>query len=380
MSDTPQGPDWWQASDDKWYPPPRPQMPGDAGAGSPSATPGGGPSDLGFAPPGGPPAGPPLGPPTGPPTGVPGGAYPPAGTPSGGFPPGGAPGAYPPGAAPSPYGGMPAGPPGQPGTNRTPLFVALGVVVAAAIIGLIVVMSGDDDNTADPDRTVDRSDTTLPDDSTDTTGAPSDEPGDEPSDEPSGSGQIEVVETGFSNYKDSYDEEIVASYGFVLENKGDETIASTEVNVALYDASDTVIASDSHTVFVLRPGEKVGVGDELWGELTAEVARIEVVPGPSPYPADVPDEGTLTAEGINTVDEEYGGLKTTFTIASTYAEQVDSPNVYAIYRDAGGAIIGGARGYMDFVPAGGKTAAEITTFEVIPNVATTEVYADPSFF
>src|ERR671917_561650 len=32
MSDTPQGPDWWQASDDKWYPPPRPEMPGDADA------------------------------------------------------------------------------------------------------------------------------------------------------------------------------------------------------------------------------------------------------------------------------------------------------------------------------------------------------------
>ena len=32
MSDAPQGPDWWQASDDKWYPPPRPQMPGDAPA------------------------------------------------------------------------------------------------------------------------------------------------------------------------------------------------------------------------------------------------------------------------------------------------------------------------------------------------------------
>jgi hypothetical protein len=32
------------------------------------------------------------------------------------------------------------------------------------------------------------------------------------------------------------------------------------------------------------------------------------------------------------------------------------------------------------VPAGGTTAAEITTFETIPDVATTEVYADPTFF
>ena len=62
MSDAPQGPDWWQASDDKWYPPPRPQMPGDA----PAAV------APGYAPPGSVPGAPLLGPP--------------AGTPSGGYP------------------------------------------------------------------------------------------------------------------------------------------------------------------------------------------------------------------------------------------------------------------------------------------------------
>ena len=61
MSDTPQGPDWWQASDDKWYPPPRPEMPGTADATAVAAP--------GAVTPGGPPTGPPLAPPTGPPSG-----------------------------------------------------------------------------------------------------------------------------------------------------------------------------------------------------------------------------------------------------------------------------------------------------------------------
>ena len=56
MSDTPQGPDWWQASDDKWYPPPRPDMPGDADATAVSP---------GAMAPGAPAAGPPTGPPVG---------------------------------------------------------------------------------------------------------------------------------------------------------------------------------------------------------------------------------------------------------------------------------------------------------------------------
>ncbi|MGH9232518.1 MAG: hypothetical protein ACRD0R_04140, partial [Acidimicrobiales bacterium] len=62
MSDTPQGPDWWQASDDKWYPPPRPDMPGVADTTVAAPV---------MAGPGAPPIGPPLGPPTGPPTGPP---------------------------------------------------------------------------------------------------------------------------------------------------------------------------------------------------------------------------------------------------------------------------------------------------------------------
>jgi hypothetical protein len=53
-----------------------------------------------------------------------------------------------------------------------------------------------------------------------------------------------------------------------------------------------------------------------------------------------------------------------------------SLNVYAIYRNAPGDIIGGSEGYLDFDPAGGGTAGEITTVGTIPKVATTEVYAD----
>jgi hypothetical protein len=71
MSDTPQGPGWWQASDDKWYPPPRPTMPGEETAPATAATTVapqyGAPTSGGF--------------PAGPPTAVSGGFAPPGSAP-----------------------------------------------------------------------------------------------------------------------------------------------------------------------------------------------------------------------------------------------------------------------------------------------------------
>jgi hypothetical protein len=349
MSDTPQGPDWWQASDDKWYPPPRPEMPG----------------QVTTVPLQQPPAGPPIAPPGGPPIGPPPGA-----PPSGGFTPGG---------PPSPYAGMP--PAGQPPAqqNKTPLYVAIGVVVAAALVGLIVVLtSGDDEPTAPPPdppttQAPPTSAGTEPPDTTDS----SDEP------PPSGDGTVEVVESGFSNFTAGVEgNEKTGSYGFIVENTGDEIATDVQISVSAFAADGTALASVSHTVYVLRPGEKLGIGDEFYGEnFPAEIAELQVDVGePSDYGAEeVPEEGTLTAEGITTTSDEYG-LETTFTARSTYAEQVDSPMAYAIYRDASGKIIGGSYDYLDFIPPNGSVAASVQSYELIPNVGSTEIYIDSGYW
>ncbi|HET6950316.1 MAG TPA: hypothetical protein VFI47_08075 [Acidimicrobiales bacterium] len=366
MSDTPQGPDWWQASDDKWYPPPRPEMPGDEAIPQPAAA-------AGFPPPGGAPAGPPLGPPVG---GFPPGGFPPAGPPSGGFPAGVPNGGFPPGAPSGPYG---APPPGQGGQNRTPLFVAIGVVAAALLIGLFFIMQDDGDDTTTGNPGTNTTDATTPDTEPPATFEPSDDT--EPDTNPSGNTELEVVESGFSNYMGGFDQdELKASYGFIVENKGDETATDVDISVSIYDEAGAVLSSEQHTIYVIRPGEKFGVGDEIYSGLTARVGKIEVQIGePSPYATEVPDEGGLTAEGVSTAAEEYGGLTTTFTVKSTYAQQLDSPYAYAIFRNANGAIVGGAWQILNFVPANGSTAGEISSFDQIPDVATTEVYVDPGY-
>jgi hypothetical protein len=142
MSDSSQGPGWWQASDGKWYAPeqhPDYQPPAPAPAPPPTAQQ------------------PPI---------PPGPAAPPYGAP----PPGPAPaqpyGAPPPGAAPAqPYGAPPAQPYGQPmGTaygeppaapgggggkgGKVALIVGAVVLLLAGAAGALVVAGGDDDDKA----------------------------------------------------------------------------------------------------------------------------------------------------------------------------------------------------------------------------------------
>jgi hypothetical protein len=363
MSDTPQGPDWWQASDDKWYPPPRPEMPGQPEpAVAPAAAPG-------MPPPGAP--GVPTGPPTGPPPGGYGapGPFAPPGGPSGGFPPGPS-GPYPPGGAPRPG-----------SSNRTALFIAIGVVVAAALVGLVVVLtSGGDD---DPPTTGGPGTTLAPAPNGGDGGGTGGDPGTtEPA--PSGDASVAVVDSGFQNFMGGFDgDERSVTYGFIVENSGEELATDISVSVSAYDAEGNAVATASHTIYVLRPGEKMGLGDEFFGDtFAADVDRVDFQvsePGQGFGAENVPAEGGLTAEGITTNADDYS-ITTTFTAKSTYAEQIDSPSVYAIYRNADGAIIGGSSGYLDFIPPNGSTAGEVRSWELIPNVDTTEVYMDPGYF
>ena len=366
MSDVPQGPGWWQASDDKWYPPPRPAMPGEEAAdGTPAET-------QPFAPPGGPPSGPPGGmPPAAPPFDT---------SPGYGAPLGGPPGVGgPPGTGP--YGVPPQG--GGAG-NRTPLFVALGVVAAAVLVGLIIVLSGGGDD--DPETEETRSTETTSGQSTTTEGGGGGGGGSTTTTEGSGGGggggtsgveSVEVVDSGFSMVRD-FANDLVASYGFVLENTGSEDQTDLQVSVALYDANDTVVGSGSHTVAILRAGERIGMGDTPLDALSAEVATMEVQVGESGFPATTVPDGTFTVSGISVSSDEYG-TEAAFTVESTYSEQVDSPYVYAVFRNAGGDIVGGGFSFLDFVPANGRVAGTVTSYTPLPDASTAEVYVDQGY-
>ena len=351
MSDTPQGPDWWQASDDKWYPPPRPEMPGDAGPGAPSGQ---------MPAPTGPPTGPPMAPPGGYPPGPPSGGFPPAGGPSGGFPPG----------APGPY-GAPSGPqaPGT-GQNKTPLYIAIGAVAVALVVLLVVVLTGgddDDDPTTSP--TTEQQTTTTDDPSG---GGPA-------TTEPSSGGGgtsgsaavdgLEVTDEGWAADN--------TSYGFVITNTASEARVNFTVDVAIYDTADTVITSNSHMVGRINPGDTLGIGYDVTEDIPNGIGRLEFT-FEEGYEDSAP-EGEFTVSEVSTQTDEYGS-ETTFLVASSYQVDLETTYAYAIYRDSAGSIVGGTYGFVDLIPAGGQAQGSVLSYEPVANVATTDVYVDQGYF
>jgi hypothetical protein len=321
MSDTPQGPGWWQASDEKWYPPPQPVM-------SPETT------TVGqHQPPG-------------------------------------------PGATPYPYGGAPASPPGAGGQNRTALYITLGVLGVLVLVVLIAALSSggdDDDPQAAPSTTASTEPVTT--EEVETTEPPPDTT--EP-EEPAGAGDVsdlEVTETGFSTYIDPIGDTPGGSFGFLVENTGDATLTGVPLSVTIMDEAGGILETTSFDVGVIRPGETLGYGAELIEHPTNGIGEIEVQVGESVSTYEAPAEGTLTASDVNTTGDEYS-VTTTFSVASTYSEQVDYAAPYAIHRDTSGRIIGGGMGIMDFIPPGGEQNGQVDIFGPIPNIATTEVYVD----
>jgi hypothetical protein len=374
MSDVPQGPGWWQASDDKWYPPPRPEMPGEEQQ------------------------------PTAPVTATPSGGYPPT-TPSGDYPPQGpatavqpsgpapieqpsgpyGPPVQPPvqgppmaGATPSPYGGMPTPPPGA-GQNRTPLFVALGILGALVFVGLLIILtSGDGDETTTDDPTTTTSsgsnDITIP----TTPDDPTDDPPDDPA-PPEDGGSLELVEQGFSMSADELSETDLLAYGVVIENPSDQVATSIDITIGFLDASGTVIGSDQQVLNVLSPGATFGIGNSGL-EMDGEPVEMQVdVAEPTWESPD--DYGEITANGISTSIDDWGAPITNFTAESTYGEQLDGPYAFAIYRNSAGEIIGGDWDIMSFIQANGSSTGEVQSLYTIANIdaAQTEIYIDPGY-
>jgi hypothetical protein len=282
--------------------------------------------------------------------------------------------------APDGPGGVPPTPPSGPASrelNRTPVIVAVGLLLTAVAVGVIVArLGGDDGGAADPSPGTGappggsepddgRTTTTdAPDGTTTTTAGPAE-----------AVDGLEVVDSGFSTYE-GFDGP-AGSYGLILENTSDQPITYFAVQVVVYDTNDTVVASYDHDVAVVNPGARLGLGAEVSDPLPNGIGRLDIRTeegGGDPVP-----QGAFTVADVATSSDEFG-VYTTFIVSSSYDVEFELSYAYAVYRDAAGQIIGGANGLIDLIPPGGRATGEVTAFAVVPNVARAEVYVDPGFF
>jgi hypothetical protein len=283
------------------------------------------------------------------------------------------------GAPDGPAGVPPTPPPGPASRelNRTPVIVAVGLLLTAVAFGVIVArLGGDDGGAADPSPGTGappggsepddgRTTTTdAPDGTTTTTAGPAE-----------AVDGLEVVDSGFSTYE-GFDGP-AGSYGLILENTSDQPITYFTVQVVVYDTNRTVVASYDHDVAVVNPGARLGLGAEVSDPLPNGIGRLDI--RTEEGDGDPVPQGAFTVADVATSSDEFG-VYTTFIVTSSYDVEFELSYAYAVYRDAAGKIIGGANGLIDLIPPRGRATGEVTAFAVVPNVARAEVYVDPGFF
>ena len=122
-----------------------------------------------------------------------------------------------------------------------------------------------------------------------------------------------------------------------------------------------------------QTGAIIGWRGDAQGATQIEVA---IANGETDW-TDVPEvPGDLTFSQLKTKVTD-SGTKTTGRVSSTYDTQVESVNVYVVYRDASGEVVGANNTYIDFIPAAGDANFMLESWsEKKPDVASTEVYYD----
>lgn len=183
---------------------------------------------------------------------------------------------------------------------------------------------------------------------------------------------LQVTGQGFTQLpKDSIGSSYV-SYAVVVKNPNADAYASNvRVNITLLDAAGGVVASESDTISLVLPGQEAAVAGSTDA---AGVAKVDVQVLGEDWEEPEGDFGAFTTEGVATRAEQYGGQKTTGTIVSTFAKNLENVEAVAVYRNAAGNPIGGDFTYVDFVPAGGRIGFEIRGGHAVPGVASTSVY------
>jgi len=187
--------------------------------------------------------------------------------------------------------------------------------------------------------------------------------------------EVTITGNGFTQLPPNSIGSSYLTYGVVVQNPSDDIATSVSLNIAFYNDAGVVVKATDQTISVILPGQSAAYGESLQA---AGATRMEVQALVGRWEEATTTSGAFTASGITTTPREYLGLQTNATLSSTFAKDLKQVVAVAIYRDAAGAIVGGDRTYVDFVPTGGSTAVEITSFTDLPAPAGTEVYAELS--
>jgi len=182
--------------------------------------------------------------------------------------------------------------------------------------------------------------------------------------------EIQLVDFGFGISRNS------VGVGFLIKNaETNSVIESTRFIVSAYDAEGFVIDAESGYIDVIFPEQVIAGSAKLTipsGKILDHI-DVQLLPGNS---EPVPASGyPFSVENVSYFEGGYSP-KATGIIKNSLTKDFDTIKVIAIAFDANEKIIGSGYTYVDFVPANGQSAVEIT-MTVTGTPARVELY--PTF-
>ncbi len=146
------------------------------------------------------------------------------------------------------------------------------------------------------------------------------------------------------------------SYAFVVSNPNPDLMAQrVRYQVAVYDASGIVLATDTDEIAQIGPGQQMGVAKQLSLAASLVVARIDVLVRPGQY-VSAPPLQLLEVTNAAFVDGDPPNL--TGILHNPLARDLADFTVIGIAYDDFG-IIGGGSVVLPFVPASGQAPVSI---------------------
>jgi hypothetical protein len=165
-------------------------------------------------------------------------------------------------------------------------------------------------------------------------------------------------------------------FGMLVKNpNSDLMLEGSQYQVAVYAEDGSVLGVDEGYLGVQFPDSEVGLAGNIYlpDETTASKVVMQVLTGRSEK---AKPQDSFTSEDASFEAGDYSS-KVTGSVNNPFTKEVKSVRVNAITFDDAGKIIGGGYTYADFIPAGGKSAVEVSVVTA-GTPAKAELYATVS--
>ncbi len=193
---------------------------------------------------------------------------------------------------------------------------------------------------------------------------------------------LTVADKGVTIVEDRFDPaKREGTFAAIIDNPNADWLAQgVQVDVQFLDEAGNPVGTDSAFVEIVLPGQRVAVASLFFDAPTVPVTDLSLSIDVARWRQTGAVDGELTTSDPVTAPAEFSGVKTDFTLRSTFPQALTDVGVTAVYRGVFGQIVGGYDTFLDRVEPNVDMPGEIAMLANIPieQITSTELYPTAS--